>query len=97
MPKRHAPDPEAFRAAAVALLRRGGQRISEVAADLGVSGESLRKGGQQANVDAGEGPPGALSAAERAALRRLRREVKPRAMEREMLRKAAACFAREAW
>jgi transposase len=96
MPKSHAPYPEAFRADAVALVRRGGKSLTEVAGDLGVSGESLRKWVQQARVDAGEGPPGALSTEEREELRRLRREVKTLAMEREILRKAAAFFAKEA-
>jgi transposase len=95
MPKSHAPYPEAFRADAVALVQRTGKPIAEVAADLGVSGESLRKWVQQAKVDAGEGPPGALSSEEREELRRLRRENKTLQMEREILKKAAACFAKE--
>jgi transposase-like protein len=96
MPKSHAPYPEAFRADAVALVRRSGKSLAEVAADLGVSDESLRKWVQQAKVDAGEGPPGALSTEEREELRRLRRQVKTLEMEREILRKAAAFFAKEA-
>jgi transposase len=96
MPKSHAPYPEVFRTDAVALVRRSGKSITEVAADRGVSGESLRKWVQQARVDAGEGPPGALSTEEREELRRLRRQVKTLQLEREILRKAAAFFAREA-
>ena len=96
MPKSHAPYPEAFRADAVALARRSGKSIAEVAGDLGISGESLRKWVQQTKVDAGEGPPGALTTEEREELRRLRRENKTLQMEREILRKAAAFFAREA-
>jgi transposase len=95
MPKSHAPYPESFRADAVALVRRSGKPINDVAADLGVSGEALRKWVQQAKTDAGEGPPGALTTDERAELRRLRRENKTLLMEREMLKKAAACFAKE--
>src|SRR3954452_24004175 len=96
MPKSHAPYPEAFRTDAVALVKRTGKPIAEVAADLGVSGESLRKWVQQAKIDAGEGPPGALTTDEQEELRRLRRQVKTLEMEREILRKAAAFFAREA-
>jgi len=47
-------------------------------------------------VEAGTGPPGALTTEEREELRRLRRENKTLQMEREILRKAAAFFAREA-
>lgn len=96
MPKSHAPYPQSFRGDAVALVRTGGKSIAEVAVDLGVSNESLRKWVQQAKVDAGEGPPGALTTEEREELRRLRRENKTLQMEREILRKAAAFFAREA-
>ena len=96
MPKSHAPYPESFRADAVALVRRSEQSIPEVAADLRVSGESLRKWVQQAAVEAGTGPPGALTTEEREELRRLRRENKTLQMEREILRKAAAFVASEA-
>ena len=96
MPKSHAPYPESFRADAVALVRRSEQSIPEVAADLGVSGESLRKWVQQAAVEAGTGPPGALTTEEREELRRLRRENKTLQMEREIVRKAAAFVASEA-
>ena len=44
MGKRHLPYRESFRADAVALVRRSGKRIAEVAADLGVSRESLGGG-----------------------------------------------------
>jgi transposase len=80
----------------VALVRRSGRSINEVAADLGVSGESLRKWVQRARIDAGEGPLGALTTEEREELRQLRRENKTLQMEREILRKAAAFFAKEA-
>jgi len=95
MPKSHAPYPESFRADAVALVRRSGKNIAEVAADLGVSGESLRKWVQQAKVDGGEGPTGALTTEEREELRRLRRENATLRMEREFLKKATAFFAKE--
>jgi transposase len=95
MPKSHAPYPEAFRADAVAFVQRSGKSIAEVAADLGVSGESLRKWVQQAKADSGDGPPGALTTEEREELRRLRRENKTLLMERDILKKAAAFFAKE--
>ncbi len=95
MPKTRPPYPESFRADAVALVQASGKPIREVAADLGVSGESLRKWVQQAKVDAGEGPPGVLTSDEREELRRLRRENQTLVLEREILNKAAAFFARE--
>jgi transposase len=96
MPKSHPPYPASFRADAVTLVHGSGKSIAEVAVDLGVSNESLRKWLQQAKVDADTGPPGALTTEERDELRRLRRENKTLQMEREILRKAAAFFAREA-
>src|SRR5436305_12484444 len=95
MPKSHPPYAEAFRRDAVTLYRSSGKRLEEIAADLGVSRESLRKWVQQAKVDAGEGPAGALTTDEREELRRLRRENQTLAMEREILKKAAAFFAKE--
>ena len=95
MPKSHPPYGEAFRRDAVTLYRSSGRRLEEIAADLGVSRESLRKWVQQAKVDAGEGPAGALTSEEREELRRLRRENKTLVMEREILKKAAAFFAKE--
>ncbi len=49
----------------------------------------------QAGVDAGRGKPGELTTDEREELRRLRREVKTLRLEREILKKAAAFFAKE--
>ncbi len=97
MPKTRPPYAESSRADAVALVRSSGKPIREVAADLGVSGESLRKWVQQAKVDAGDGPPGALTSDEREERRRLRRENKTLLMEREILKKATAFFAKETW
>jgi transposase len=96
MAKSHPPYPASFRADAVALVRTSRKRIAAEAVGLGVSNESLRKWVRQAKVDAGEGPPGALTTEERDELRRLRRENKMLQLEREILRKAAPFFAREA-
>jgi transposase len=49
----------------------------------------------QSEVDAGKGPGGALTTAEKQELAQLRRENKQLRMEREILKKAAAFFAKE--
>jgi transposase-like protein len=50
------PYPPEFRREAVALYRRGGRSLKEIAHDLGVSSESLRLWVKQSAVDAGEQP-----------------------------------------
>lgn len=93
MPPTRPPYPPEFRAEAVRLVRTSGKTLKEIAADLGVSTESLRKWVRQADIDAGrrEG----LTTAEREELQRLRRENRLLREEREILKKAAAFFARE--
>ena len=95
MARTHPPYPPEFRAEAVRLARSGEQSIPMLAADLGVSPEALRNWLRQADTDAGGGPPGALTTDEREELRRLRRENHVLKQEREILEKAAACFAQE--
>jgi transposase len=87
------PYPPEFRREAVALFRRSGRSLREIANDLGVSNESLRIWVRQAAVDVGEQP--GLSMEEHEELRRLRREVRVLREEREILKKAAAFFAKE--
>ncbi len=93
MPPTKRPYPPEFRREAVQLVQNTDRSIAQVARDLGVSDQTLRNWLNQADVDAGrrEG----LSTDEREELRRLRRENRTLLQEREILKKAAAFFARE--
>ncbi len=92
MPKTRPPFAPEFRAEAVRLVREHGRTITAVAKELGMSQESLRLWLRRAErEDRGE----MLSEPEREELRRLRREVRVLAEEREILKKAAAFFAKE--
>ncbi len=95
MPRTHPPDPPEFRAEAVRLARGSEKSIPVLAADLGVSSEALRHWLRQADADAGRGQPGDLTTDERDELRRLRRENQVLKQERAILKKAAACCAKE--
>ncbi len=92
MPKTPPYSPE-FRREAVELLRRSGRSIPQLAEELGCSSQSLRNWSRQIDVDAGKAP--GLTSDEREELRRLRRELRTVTEEREILKKAAAFFARE--
>jgi transposase-like protein len=84
-----------FKAETVRLVNERGRSIGEVAQDLDLTESALRQWVRQAEVDAGRGKPGELTTAERAELQQLRREVKTLRIEREILKKAAAFFAKE--
>jgi transposase-like protein len=84
-----------FKAEAVRLCRVGDRSIGQVAKDLDLTETSLRAWMQQADVDAGNGAPEALTTAEREELTQLRKQVRRLEMEKEILKKAAAFFAKE--
>jgi transposase len=84
-----------FKADAVRLAKASDRSIGQVAKDLDLTETALREWVKRADVDAGKGPPDALTTAEREELVRLRRENKRLLMERDILKKAAAFFAKE--
>ena len=94
MGRRSKYSPE-FKHDAVELVRSSGESMRQVAADLGLSQQTLHNWVHQDRIDRGEGKPGELTTAEKQELVRLRRENAQLRMEREILKKAAAFFAKE--
>jgi transposase len=84
-----------YKAETVRLVRGSDKTIAEIARDLGLADSAVRSWVDQAAVDDGQGPAGALTTSEREELTRLRRENKVLQQEREILKKAAAFFAKE--
>ena len=93
MAKTKPPYPAEFKEEAVRLARTSGKPVAQIARDLGVSFESLRQWAKQAAID--EGAREGLTTDERSELTKLRRENQTLRQEREILKKAAAFFARE--
>jgi transposase len=93
MPKSRPPYPPQFREQIVEL-HRAGRTPGELAREFKVSAQSVRNWIRQAERDAGRRKDG-LTSAEREELAKLRRENRRLRLEREILAKAAAWFARE--
>src|SRR3989442_11538934 len=84
-----------FKAEAVRLVRESSKSVPTVARELDLTETALRSWVRQAEIDAGRGTPGALTTAEREELGQLRRENRTLRMERDILKKATAFFAKE--
>jgi len=84
-----------FKQETVALVRSGSRTVGQVAQELDLADSLVRTWLEQDDVDAGKGPAGALTTAEKEELSHLRREVKVLRMEREILKRAATFFAKE--
>ena len=93
MPKRF---PAEFKRDVVAVARRGDLTVPEVAADFDVSEESVRRWVRQADLDDGI-TSGGLTTAEQSELVQLRREKRRLEMENQILRRAAAYFAKDSF
>src|SRR5689334_22732645 len=93
MPRTNPAYPPEFKTEAVRLVRSGDKPLAALAQDLGIAVQTLRNWVRQAEADGGARD--GVTSEERAELRQLRREVRILRQEREILKKAAAFFARE--
>ena len=84
-----------FKAGAVRLVLDEGKNAHAVARELDLSYSALLEWVKQAKADRGVGKKGVLTTAEREELARLRKENRELRIEREILKKAAAFFAKE--
>ena len=83
-----------FKAEAVALVKQQGLSINKVANNLGVTWSLVANWVKQYEADNGQRPD-MLTTEERDELASLRKQVRTLTMEREILKKAAAFFAKE--
>lgn len=87
------PYPKDFREQVVKLVQLGDRSVREVAEEFDISVDSVRRWVKQSQRDRGQRRDG-LSTSEKRELLQLRRDVRRLRMEREILAKAAAWFAR---
>lgn len=90
MPSAHPPE---FHQRAVDLCRLGEKPTSQIAKDLGISDSCLRGWVRQADIE--DGRRSGVTKDEHAELIELRRELRVAKMEVEILKRAAAYFAKE--
>lgn len=88
------PHPVEFRRRAVQLARERSKPIAELARELRISESCLRNWLAQADADETDDGP-RLTSAEKKELAQLRRDKRRLEMENEILKRAAAYFARE--
>ncbi len=84
--------PPEFKVEAVQLVQRRERSLAQIARDLGVSEQTLRNWVKRIAIESGE--RSGLTTAEQDELRRLRRENRILKEERDILKKAAAFFAK---
>ncbi len=84
-----------FKADAVRLVLIEGKTIPDVARDLDLTESALRAWVDRATADSGTGRPGVRTTSEHDEIAALRKRVRELEMERELLKKWAAFFAKE--
>lgn len=89
-----APHPPEFRQRAVELAWLGDKPVAEVAKSLGISESCLRNWMAQADID-DRGSSTSLTSTEKTELAELRKRARQLELENEILKRAAAYFARE--
>jgi transposase len=82
-----------FKAGAVRLVLDEGKTIPRVARDLDLTQSALRTWVERARADRTKGKTG-LTTAEREELAKLRKQIREVTMERDILKEAAAYFAK---
>lgn len=90
-----APHPLEFRRRAVELAREQTKPVAELAKGLGISQSCLRNWMTQADTDEHGGSADRLTTTEKKELAELRRKYRQLEVENEILKRAAAYFARE--
>ena len=103
MPRKRRSYTEEFKAGVVKMIRRGDRTIGQICKEMDLTESAVRRWVEKANaadphvaVKTATGEPtGPLTKDERAELERLRRENRTLEMEREILKKATAFFAKE--
>ena len=85
---------EDYKAGAVRLVLDESKTVAAAARDLGLTESSLRNWVEQARADRTKGKTG-LTTAEREELARLRKEVRELRLERDLLKKVSALFAKD--
>lgn len=93
MPNKRPVYPPEYRKQLVDLARSG-RSVDSLAREFEPTAQTIRSWVKQADIDEGRREDG-LTTVEREELKRLRRENRELKMEREILKKAAAWFARE--
>lgn len=83
-----------FKEEVVKLVLEGGKTVSRAAKDLDIAASVVAGWVKQAKIDRGVNPSGALTTDEKRELAQLRKENRELRMEREILKKATAFFAK---